>query len=47
MDQLSFSYAEYDRKRNQTRWKKFLQKMNQVIPWLRLEVKIRPSIQKR
>ncbi len=42
MDQLSFSDAEYAVKRKQTRREKFLQEMEQVVPWARLERIIEP-----
>ncbi len=42
MDQLSFSDAEYAVKRKQTRREKFLQEMEQVVPWVRLERIIEP-----
>ncbi len=42
MDQLSFSDAEYAVKRKQTRREKFLQEMEQVVPWVRLEGIIEP-----
>lgn len=46
MDQLSFSDAEYDGKRRQTRREKFLAEMEQVIPWLRLLQLIEPHYPK-
>ena len=42
MDQISFSEAEYNQKRRKTRREKFLEQMDQLIPWKRLEKKIRP-----
>ncbi len=42
MNQLSFSEAEYDLKRRKTRREKFLEQMDQLIPWKRLEKKIKP-----
>ena len=42
MDQLTFSEAEYNNKRRKTRREKFLEQMDQLIPWKRLEKKIRP-----
>lgn len=41
MDQLSFSEAEYNHKRRKTRREKFLEQMDQLIPWKRLEKKIK------
>jgi len=46
MDQLSFSDAEYNGKRKQTRREKFLGEMEQVVPWLRLERLIEPHYPK-
>lgn len=46
MDQLSFSDAEYNGKRKQTRREKFLAEMEQVIPWSRLEKRIQPHYPK-
>lgn len=46
MDQLSFSDAEYDGKRKQTRREKFLSEMEQVVPWSRLERLIEPHYPK-
>ena len=42
MDQLTFSEAEYNNKRRKTRREKFLEQMDQLIPWKRLEKKIKP-----
>ena len=41
MDQLSFSEAEYNHKKRKTRREKFLDQMEELIPWKRLEGKIR------
>lgn len=40
MDQLSFSEAEYNHKKRKTRREKFLEQMDVLIPWKRLEKKI-------
>ena len=40
MDQLSFSEAEYSHKKRKTRREKFLEQMDELIPWKRLEKKI-------
>ena len=40
MDQLSFSEAEYHHKKRKTRREKFLDQMDALIPWKRLEKKI-------
>lgn len=40
MNQLSFSEAEYIHKKRKTRREKFLEKMDTLIPWKRLEKKI-------
>ena len=40
MDQLSFSEAEYHHKKRKTRREKFLEQMDALIPWKRLEKKI-------
>jgi IS5 family transposase len=42
MDQFSFSDAEYNGKRKQTRREKFLAEMEPVVPWKRLEQLIEP-----
>jgi len=42
MDQLTFSEAEYNNKKRKTRREKFLEQMDQLIPWKRLEKKIKP-----
>jgi len=46
MDQLTFSEAEYNNKRRKTRREKFLQQMDQLIPWKRLEKTIKPHYPK-
>jgi IS5 family transposase len=46
MNQLSFSDAEFQSKRKQTRREKFLKEMESVIPWERLEGQIEPSYPK-
>ena len=40
MDQISFSEAEYNVKKRQTRREKFLKQMDVLIPWKRLEKRI-------
>jgi IS5 family transposase len=40
MDQISFSEAEYNVKKRQTRREKFLEQMDGLIPWKRLEKRI-------
>ncbi|RLA37668.1 MAG: IS5/IS1182 family transposase, partial [Gammaproteobacteria bacterium] len=42
MDQISFAEAEYTQKRRTTRREKFLVQMEQLIPWERLEKRIKP-----
>lgn len=42
MSQLTFSDAEHDLKRRKTRREKFLEQMELLIPWKRLESKIQP-----
>ncbi|TDO95320.1 hypothetical protein DFP79_3561 [Marinomonas balearica] len=42
MDQLSFSDAEHNCKRKQTKRERFLLEMDKVIPWKRLEGLISP-----
>ena len=41
MDQLSFAEAEYENKRRKTRREKFLEEMEALIPWQKLESKIK------
>lgn len=40
MSQLTFAEAEYANKKRKTRREKFLEKMEELIPWVRLEKKI-------
>ena len=40
--QISFSQAEYDKKKKRTRRELFLEKMEQVVPWTRLMEVIEP-----
>ena len=40
MDQRTFAEAEYDHKKRQTRREEFLERMDGLIPWKRLEKKI-------
>ena len=42
MDQLSFAEAEYASKRRKTRRERFLEEMDRLLPWERLEAKVRP-----
>ena len=46
MDQISFSEAEYNQKRRKTRREKFLEQMELLIPWKKLEKKIKPHYPK-
>jgi IS5 family transposase len=46
MDQLSFSDAEHNSKRKQTKRERFLLEMDKVIPWKRLEELISPHYPK-
>lgn len=41
MDQISFAEAEYSHKKKKTRREKFLEQMDKLIPWKRLENRIR------
>ena len=41
MDQVTFSDLEYENKKRKTRREKFLERMDALIPWERLEKKIR------
>ena len=41
MNQISFSEAEYGLKKRQTRREKFLEQMDQLLPWTRLEKSIK------
>ena len=40
MDQLTFSEAEFHHKKRKTRREKFLNQMDELIPWKRLQKKI-------
>ena len=46
MDQITFSEAEYRQKKHKTRRERFLEQMELLIPWKRLERKIRPHYPK-
>ena len=46
MDQITFAEAEYDNKRRKTRREVFLERMDKLIPWARLEAKITPHYPK-
>lgn len=41
MEQISFAEAEYQNKKRKTRREKFLERMDKLIPWARLEKKLR------
>ena len=41
MDQITFSDLEYENKKRKTRREKFLERMDALIPWAKLEKKIR------
>jgi transposase, IS5 family len=41
MDQLSFAEAEYEHKRRKTRREEFLEEMEGLLPWQKLEAKIK------
>ena len=47
MDQMSFSEAEYANKKKKTRREKFLDRMDALIPWERMERRIRRHYPKR
>lgn len=47
MDQMSFSEAEYANKKKKTRREVFLERMDQLIPWEKLERRIRKHYPKR
>lgn len=47
MDQATFSELEYDNKKRKTRREKFLERMDALIPWDKLEKKIRRHYPKR
>ncbi len=40
MSQLSFSEAEYVHKKRKTRRERFLEQMDELIPWKRLEKRL-------
>ena len=42
MDQRTFADLEYDDKKRKTRRERFLERMDGLIPWERLEDRIRP-----
>lgn len=44
--QVSFSQAEYEKKKKRTRREVFLEKMDQVVPWTRLMEVIEPHYPK-
>ncbi len=46
MDQITFSEAEYNLKKRKTRREKFLEQMDALLPWKRLEKRIRPHYPK-
>lgn len=46
MDQLSFAEAEYDNKRRKIRREVFLERMDVLIPWAKLEARIAPHYPK-
>jgi IS5 family transposase len=47
MDQITFSELEYENKKRKTRREKFLERMDGLIPWEKLEKKIRRHYPKR
>jgi len=47
MDQLTFSEAEYNQKSRKTRREKFLEQMDELIPWPKLEKKIKRHYPKK
>ena len=47
MDQRTFADLEYDDKKRKTRRERFLERMDGLIPWERLEDRIRPIYPKR
>jgi IS5 family transposase len=47
MDQATFSELEYDNKKRKTRREKFLERMDSLVPWEKLEKKIRRHYPKR
>ena len=46
MDQLSFSDVEFANKKRTTRREKFLQQMDGLVPWAKLEALIEPHYPK-
>jgi len=46
MDQISFAELEYNHKRRKTRREKFLEKMEKLVPWEKLEQQIEPHYPK-
>lgn len=44
MSQLTFAEAEYANKKRKTRREKFLEKMDELMPWARLEKKDCPVL---
>ena len=46
MDQPTFADLEYQGKKRRTRRELFLQRMDGLIPWQRLEERIRPAYPK-
>ena len=46
MEQVTFADVEYDGKKRRTRREKFLARMEELIPWERLEARIRPCYPK-
>jgi hypothetical protein len=47
MDQISFSNAEYQRKRRPTGREKFLAEVDRLIPWRQLEKRLAQPYDKR
>ncbi len=47
MDQATFSELEYDNKKRKTRREQFLERMDSLIPWQKLEKKVRRHYPKR
>ena len=44
MRQKTFAEAEYDAKKRKTRREKFLERMEELIPWKRLQKRIVPFL---
>jgi len=42
MPQKTFADLEYEHKKHQTRRERFLERMEQLIPWARLEARLAP-----